>query len=255
MENTKLVTDWPNWRGDPDMPAQRITWLLEAIGDQTRVTLIHEPFERTTDLCDYPQGWAHFLSQLKAQVEAPLEPTRSRIDAVQVFHFPRSLNVMSKHAWIWCGLVAGAALSLPAAAGYRGSDVSVEVIDEQGSAFQQVPVKHTGGAYRAYLQADRGARYRIRVSNPTGSRIGVVVAVDGRNIINGAQSQLAKGEPMYVLAAGTTARSIRAGARASPTCTSSISPNGRIRTRKPSGTAPRAASLPWRSIRRRSPPG
>lgn len=108
---------------------------------------------------------------------------------------------MSKHAWIWCGLVAGAALSLPAAAGYRGSDVSVEVIGEQGSAFQQVPVKHTGGAYRAYLQADRGARYRIRVSNPTGSRIGVVVAVDGRNIINGAQSQLAKGEPMYVLAA------------------------------------------------------
>jgi uncharacterized protein YndB with AHSA1/START domain len=69
VENTKLVIDWPNWRGDPAMPVQRVTWLLEAIGDQTRVTLIHEPFERTADFSDYPQGWAHFLGQLKSQVE------------------------------------------------------------------------------------------------------------------------------------------------------------------------------------------
>jgi uncharacterized protein YndB with AHSA1/START domain len=71
VANTKLVTDWPNWRGDPGMPSQRVTWLLEPIGDQTRVTLIHEPFERTVDFSDYPQGWAHFLGQLKSAVEAP----------------------------------------------------------------------------------------------------------------------------------------------------------------------------------------
>jgi len=70
VENTKLVTDWPNWRGDPAMPGQRLTWLLEAIGDRTRVTLIQEPFERTMDFSDYPQGWTHFLRQLKRQVEA-----------------------------------------------------------------------------------------------------------------------------------------------------------------------------------------
>ena len=70
VENTKLVTDWPNWRGDPHLPTQRLTWLLEAIGDQTRVTLIHEPFERVTDFSDYPQGWAHFLGQLKRRVES-----------------------------------------------------------------------------------------------------------------------------------------------------------------------------------------
>ncbi len=70
VENTKLVTDWPNWRGDPERPIQRVTWLLEPIGDQTRVTLIHEPFERTIDFSDYPQGWAHWLGQLKRQVEA-----------------------------------------------------------------------------------------------------------------------------------------------------------------------------------------
>ena len=70
VENTKLVTDWPNWRGDPDLPLQRVTWLLEPIGEHTRVILIHEPFERAVDVSDYPQGWAHFLSQLKRQVEA-----------------------------------------------------------------------------------------------------------------------------------------------------------------------------------------
>lgn len=70
VQNTKLVVDWPDWRGDASRPPQRVSWLLEAIGDQTRVILIHEPFERTTDLSDYPQGWAYFLSRLKAQVES-----------------------------------------------------------------------------------------------------------------------------------------------------------------------------------------
>ncbi len=71
VENAKLVTDWPDWRGDASRPSQRVSWVLEAIGDQTRVTLIHEPFERTTDLSDYPQGWAQFLARLKRQVELP----------------------------------------------------------------------------------------------------------------------------------------------------------------------------------------
>ena len=71
VENAKLVTDWPDWRGDASRPAQRVSWVLEAIGDQTRVTLIHEPFERTTDVSDYPHGWAEFLARLKRQVESP----------------------------------------------------------------------------------------------------------------------------------------------------------------------------------------
>jgi uncharacterized protein YndB with AHSA1/START domain len=69
VEDTKLVTDWPNWRGDPEMPVQRITWLLEPVGDHTRVILIHEPFERTVDVSDYPQGWAYFLSRLREEIE------------------------------------------------------------------------------------------------------------------------------------------------------------------------------------------
>ncbi len=107
---------------------------------------------------------------------------------------------MSKHAWMMCCLVAGVAMSLPAAAGYRPSDVTVEILDEQGAAFQQVPVRRTGDAFRAYLQADRGARYRIRISNTSEARVGVVVAVDGRNIVTGARSELTGGEAKYVLA-------------------------------------------------------
>ncbi len=71
VEDTKLVTDWPDWRGDPERPAQRVTWLLESVAEHTRVILIHEPFERTADLSDYPQGWAHFLGELKSRMEAP----------------------------------------------------------------------------------------------------------------------------------------------------------------------------------------
>jgi uncharacterized protein YndB with AHSA1/START domain len=70
VEDTKLVTDWPNWRGDPLMPVQRLTWLFESVGESTRVILIHEPFERVADISDYPQGWAYFLGALKSRLEA-----------------------------------------------------------------------------------------------------------------------------------------------------------------------------------------
>ncbi len=39
VENSKLVTDWPDWRGNTNLRApQRVTWTLEWIGEQTRVT-------------------------------------------------------------------------------------------------------------------------------------------------------------------------------------------------------------------------
>lgn len=70
VAGTKLVTDWPDWRGNPEMPAQRITWLLESVGELTRLILIHEPFERVADLSDYPQGWAGMLDSFKGLLEA-----------------------------------------------------------------------------------------------------------------------------------------------------------------------------------------
>src|SRR5437763_12330521 len=52
---------------------------------------------------------------------------------------------------------------------------------------------------RWYLQAREHGHYELRVTNRTGERVGFVLAVDGLNAINGLRSNLAAGEPMYVL--------------------------------------------------------
>lgn len=64
-ENRRLVTDWPDWRGDADVPLQRITWLFEDLGGRTRVTLVHDGFTRAVDIGDYPFGWIHFAATLR----------------------------------------------------------------------------------------------------------------------------------------------------------------------------------------------
>jgi uncharacterized protein YndB with AHSA1/START domain len=66
LPNEKLVTDWPDWRGDPHMPDTRITWLLSPVGDKkTQLTLVHSGFTRTADISDYGQGWQGFLAKLE----------------------------------------------------------------------------------------------------------------------------------------------------------------------------------------------
>ncbi|MCK5897334.1 MAG: hypothetical protein KAG20_11035, partial [Cocleimonas sp.] len=52
---------------------------------------------------------------------------------------------------------------------------------------------------RAYVQAKRGKRYSLRVRNASNRRVGVVIAVDGRNILTGKKSWLRKNEKMYIL--------------------------------------------------------
>ena len=78
--------------------------------------------------------------------------------------------------------------------------VSIEIVAADGRSFREIPVAARDGSSRSYLQAEKGARYQVRVHNTTGERLGLVIAVDGRNIINGAKSELARDEPMYVLA-------------------------------------------------------
>jgi uncharacterized protein YndB with AHSA1/START domain len=74
VESERLVTDWPDWRGDPTLPITAITWLLESVGDKTRVTLIHGVFERTVDISDYGPGWYSLLTRLKSMAESISEP-------------------------------------------------------------------------------------------------------------------------------------------------------------------------------------
>jgi hypothetical protein len=97
-------------------------------------------------------------------------------------------------------LVAAACVAFSASAhAERAGGVVVDIIDSHGRVFQQVPAKAESHAYRAYLDAERDARYRIRIRNLTNARVGVVVTVDGRNIISGARSDLGNSEPMYIL--------------------------------------------------------
>ncbi|MDU9050606.1 MAG: hypothetical protein Q3M30_17300 [Candidatus Electrothrix sp. Rat3] len=78
-------------------------------------------------------------------------------------------------------------------------DISVEVVADQGNVFPAYPVSGSPGNYRAYVQAEHNARYGLRIRNHTDRRVGLVVAVDGRNIISGKKSYLRNTEKMYVL--------------------------------------------------------
>ncbi len=69
VENERLVTDWPDWRGDPGVAPTKVTWLLDDADGKTRLTLIHDGFARSIDLSDYPMGWAGFAQALKGVAE------------------------------------------------------------------------------------------------------------------------------------------------------------------------------------------
>jgi hypothetical protein len=95
-------------------------------------------------------------------------------------------------------LLGSLALSDPVSATAL-SPVTIEIVGTDGQVFREFPVLARDGALRSYLQAEKGARYQVRVRNTSGQRLGLVIAVDGRNIINGSKSDLARSEPMYVL--------------------------------------------------------
>ncbi len=105
----------------------------------------------------------------------------------------RLLGALSMSSWFVAGVAAASS-----------SMVSVDIVAPDGRLFQEIPMQSRDGALRSYLQAEKGARYQVRVHNASGERLGLVIAVDGRNIIDGKKSELARGEPMYVLDAWGT---------------------------------------------------
>jgi hypothetical protein len=77
-----------------------------------------------------------------------------------------------------------------------GSRVDVQVQVQGHSA----PLYLAGDARdRFYFQAFKGRNYALSLHNRTGQRIGVLIAVDGLNVVNGERTALTAGEPMYVL--------------------------------------------------------
>jgi hypothetical protein len=65
---------------------------------------------------------------------------------------------------------------------------------------QAAPLYFAPGRWdRRYFQALRGRNYALRVHNRTDRRVGVLISVDGLNVVNGERSNLRRNESMYVL--------------------------------------------------------
>ncbi len=110
-------------------------------------------------------------------------------------------HLVNRHANLFLCALALTALPMTAAARQSPAGISVEIVADDGQVLRQFDVTRASERHlrRAYLEATKGQRYGIRVRNHTGGRIGLVLAVDGRNIISGAKSHLSRTEPMYIL--------------------------------------------------------
>jgi len=86
-----------------------------------------------------------------------------------------------------------------AAADTVGDAVEVSVITDNGWSLPFYTVKTYHNLKKVYAEANNGDYYRIVVRNKLNRRVGVVIAVDGRNIISGQKSWLKNTERMYII--------------------------------------------------------
>ena len=84
-------------------------------------------------------------------------------------------------------------------AGSTGNAVDVQIRSDSGRMLPFYPVAARSQNRKVYAEAVKGDQYRIIVRNLLNRRVGIVVAVDGRNIISGKKSWLRNDERMYVL--------------------------------------------------------
>jgi len=84
-------------------------------------------------------------------------------------------------------------------AGVVGNAVEVRIVSDNGRMLPVYPVKMSHDVRKVYAEAIKGDHYRIEVKNRLNRRVGLVIAVDGRNIISGTKSRLKNNERMYIL--------------------------------------------------------
>jgi hypothetical protein len=80
-----------------------------------------------------------------------------------------------------------------------GNAVEVRIVSDSGRMLPIYPVKTSSDVRKVYAEAIKGDHYRIEVKNRLNRRVGLVIAVDGRNIISGTKSWLTNSERMYIL--------------------------------------------------------
>ena len=96
-------------------------------------------------------------------------------------------------------MLAVAMCTASAWAGVVGNAVEVRIVSDDGRMLPIHPVKMGSDVRKVYAEAIKGDNYRIKVKNRLNRRVGLVIAVDGRNIISGTKSWLKNSERMYVL--------------------------------------------------------
>jgi hypothetical protein len=80
-------------------------------------------------------------------------------------------------------------------AGGNIADVQIQVDGESAPLYFRPGVP----ADRHYFQAFKGRNYSVVIRNTTGQRVGVLIAVDGLNVVDGSKTRNRHDEPMYVL--------------------------------------------------------
>jgi hypothetical protein len=89
-------------------------------------------------------------------------------------------------------------------------EVNIEVVSDRGNIFQAIPHQDfrqsSTRIIKRYLEAKKGENYGIVITNSTPERVGVVIGVDGRNIITGKRSELRNNEAMYIVNAYESVR-------------------------------------------------
>ena len=104
--------------------------------------------------------------------------------------------------WVVCALSLTAPTMALSKFDKNYNAVDIEIITDAGGSLPLYPVtnRYIKNEYRAYLEAINGSNYALRIRNHTNQRLGLVIAVDGRNIISGKKSDLKHHESMYILA-------------------------------------------------------
>lgn len=79
--------------------------------------------------------------------------------------------------------------------------IDVKVLSDSGGTFPKYRtyLRRPQEGKFFYMEAVKGQRYSVQVTNKSDRRIGVVIAVDGRNIIDGKKSVLKRNEQMYII--------------------------------------------------------
>ena len=79
--------------------------------------------------------------------------------------------------------------------------VDLRILSDSGGEFAKYRtyprIREEGKFF--YMEALKGQRYSIQITNKSNRRIGIVIAVDGRNIIDGKKSDLRRTERMYII--------------------------------------------------------